>query len=103
MTWEINLAPVLEMVLMSEDQTTFTVLLFLIQFWSNDQVHLGNISFSLCVMQNALGESYNKIVEKNDFLCFMDPSTKDVMLNVEVKQSYYPNIASILVHNGQKQ
>jgi hypothetical protein len=30
MTWEINLGPVLEMVLMSEDQTTFTVLLFLI-------------------------------------------------------------------------
>lgn len=54
-------------------------------------------------MQNALGESYNKIVEKNAFLYFMDPSTNDVMLNVEGKPSYYPNIASILVHNGQSQ
>lgn len=63
------------------------------------QVQLDNITFSLCVMQNALRENCRK---ETDFLYFMVPSTNDVMLNVKVKQSYYPNTASILVHSCQK-
>lgn len=55
-------------------------------------------------MENALGECCNKTVRENpDFLYLMVPNTNDVMLNVKVKQSYYPNTAPILVKRWGKE